>query len=58
MHDSLIVRRLDHLAEPLEQRDEALEGERPGPAQQLAQRDALDQLHSDPHQAVGLDAEP
>ena len=57
MDDPLIVRRLDYLAQSLEQRNELVERERRGLPDEVAQRRSIDELHRDPHDSIVFDSE-
>src|ERR1041385_4046825 len=57
MNDPALVRDMHDLGETLEERYELLERHAAVLGEPAAQRDALDELHRDPHQAVILDAE-
>src|ERR1043165_4493585 len=57
MDDPLIVSRLDHIAQSIEQRNEPIQRQRLRLADDLAQRLAIDKFHGDPHDAVVFDTE-
>ena len=57
MHDPLLVGGVHDLADPLEQRHEPLQRDRPLGLEQLGQRRAAHELHGDPQEAVLLGAE-
>src|SRR5678816_2621143 len=56
MHDALPVSRVNDLGDPLEQRHEAVERDRPLRLDQVAERAAANQLHRDPQHPIGLGA--